>query len=145
MTLESSDVKAFNNTKMFTFCPDIDGCVSHSCENGATCIDLPNSYRCDCPPGYQGIFCQNGKVHSLFIIYFLLSFYIVLTCDHEGMEFVLVIVGILTYLSSGIMECLSIPCMNGATCVDLINGYRCDCASGFNGINCQTGKCQKNI
>ncbi|KAJ8019130.1 Neurogenic locus notch-like protein 2 [Holothuria leucospilota] len=28
------------------------------------------------------------------------------------------------------------PCMNFATCVDMVNGYRCDCAPGFEGTTC---------
>ncbi|XP_048586151.1 polycystic kidney disease protein 1-like 2 isoform X1 [Nematostella vectensis] len=34
-------------------------------------------------------------------------------------------------------ECLSTPCLNGGTCVDLVASYRCDCIKGFNGTNCQ--------
>ena len=38
---------------------------------------------------------------------------------------------------SEIKECLSNPCLNGATCYDLLNGYFCDCLSGFNGLDCE--------
>ncbi|XP_041480037.1 uncharacterized protein LOC121427613 isoform X9 [Lytechinus variegatus] len=34
-------------------------------------------------------------------------------------------------------ECSSTPCQNNATCEDRINGYRCQCAAGFNGTNCE--------
>jgi hypothetical protein len=34
-------------------------------------------------------------------------------------------------------ECLSSPCLNGGTCVDLIDSYGCDCVSGFSGTECQ--------
>ena len=47
---------------------EIDNCVSHLCENGATCVDLTASYRCECAPGYEGIFCQFGKCCSFFRI-----------------------------------------------------------------------------
>eukprot|EP01048_Picozoa_sp_COSAG05_P020017 COSAG05_NODE_3297_length_2169_cov_15.159420_2_plen_576_part_01 len=32
--------------------------------------------------------------------------------------------------------CQSIPCANGATCVDAIDSYICACASGYDGTNC---------
>jgi len=37
-----------------------------------------------------------------------------------------------------INECASAPCLNGATCVDEINGYRCDCLPGSTGARCET-------
>jgi len=33
-------------------------------------------------------------------------------------------------------ECLSDPCENGGTCIDLINGYECRCTSQYTGVNC---------
>ena len=37
-----------------------------------------------------------------------------------------------------INECASNACQNGATCIDLVNGYTCTCVIGYTGINCQT-------
>ncbi|XP_054542549.1 protein eyes shut homolog [Pan troglodytes] len=51
---------------------DIDECASHPCKNGATCIDQPGNYFCQCVPpfkvvdgfsclcnpGYVGIRCE---------------------------------------------------------------------------------------
>ena len=37
-------------------------------------------------------------------------------------------------------ECASDPCQNNATCVDLINEFRCDCVPGFNETFCQNSK-----
>ena len=39
-----------------------------------------------------------------------------------------------------IQECASDPCLNGATCTDLVNGYECTCPPGYEGTNCETGK-----
>ena len=37
-------------------------------------------------------------------------------------------------------ECASAPCQNGGTCTDQVNGYLCQCASGYSGLQCQKGK-----
>ena len=37
-------------------------------------------------------------------------------------------------------DCASATCMNGGTCVDLINQYSCTCVSGYTGTDCETGK-----
>ena len=45
-----------------------------------------------------------------------------------------------TFLSSDVNECSSFPCQNGGTCTDGVNGYTCQCALGYSGLNCQTSK-----
>ena len=37
-------------------------------------------------------------------------------------------------------ECLSQPCVNGATCIDLVNQYQCVCLSGMYGQACELGE-----
>ena len=37
-------------------------------------------------------------------------------------------------------ECVSVPCQNGGTCVDQINGYLCQCEPGYTDLQCQTGE-----
>ena len=39
-------------------------------------------------------------------------------------------------------ECATIPCQNGGSCIDQINGYSCNCDDGYNGTNCENGNCQ---
>ena len=39
-------------------------------------------------------------------------------------------------------ECNPNPCLNGAVCVDGINGYTCFCPAGYTGINCETSELQ---
>lgn len=34
-------------------------------------------------------------------------------------------------------ECKDRPCLNGGTCHDLINSFKCTCAIGFTGSRCQ--------
>ena len=35
-------------------------------------------------------------------------------------------------------ECASSPCQSNGTCLDGIDSYTCNCASGFEGTNCET-------
>ena len=42
-------------------------------------------------------------------------------------------------------DCASNPCQNGGTCNDQLNGYKCDCAIGYEGYNCETGNNVTNL
>lgn len=37
---------------------NIDDCPGHLCQNGGTCIDGVNNYRCRCPPNFTGSYCE---------------------------------------------------------------------------------------
>ncbi|VDD75794.1 unnamed protein product [Mesocestoides corti] len=37
---------------------DVDDCVGISCLNGGYCVDQPNAWYCQCPPGYSGRNCE---------------------------------------------------------------------------------------
>ena len=36
-------------------------------------------------------------------------------------------------------ECATIPCQNGGSCTDQVNGYTCNCVDGYYGNDCETG------
>jgi len=44
------------------------------------------------------------------------------------------------YCESEINECLSDPCQNGGTCIDLFDAYLCECTEFFLGDNCEKGE-----
>lgn len=33
-------------------------------------------------------------------------------------------------------DCANNPCQNGGSCADLVNGYTCNCVTGYDGVNC---------
>ena len=39
---------------------DIDECQNHPCQNGGTCKDDVNSYKCTCVSGFTGNNCETG-------------------------------------------------------------------------------------
>ena len=40
---------------------DIDECATDPCDNGGTCVDEVNAYRCNCDPGWTGLQCQTSE------------------------------------------------------------------------------------
>lgn len=87
---------------------DIDECQSDPCQNGATCQDGTNGYRCRCLPGYEGAFCQID----------------VAVCRHQH--------------SNASSRDLFLPptCRHGARCVEGPGlAYYCLCPEGSNNFN----------
>ena len=37
-------------------------------------------------------------------------------------------------------DCADAPCANDGTCFDEVNGFSCECAPGYSGIDCSDGK-----
>ena len=70
----------FNFTLFVSFI-DINECVTHRCEHGATCLDQVNGYICQCVPGYEGQYCEIGR-----LIYFLLKLISYCNSHHRAVE-----------------------------------------------------------
>ena len=52
---------------------DIDDCSPNPCENGGTCIDEINSYKCECVEGHHGENCHLISKSGFFFEYKLAS------------------------------------------------------------------------
>ncbi|XP_077869119.1 sushi, von Willebrand factor type A, EGF and pentraxin domain-containing protein 1-like [Saccoglossus kowalevskii] len=137
---------------------NINDCEPDPCRNGATCDDIVNGYKCDCPQGTHcetdiddciGEPCENGGS----CMDKLNGYDCICPDDYDGVKCKIHIgycspscgvngacVGTECWCSDGytgpgcehnIDECLSNPCYNGGTCLDEINKFSCDCAPGY--------------
>ncbi|XP_077468678.1 protein eyes shut homolog isoform X2 [Stigmatopora argus] len=113
---------------------NVNDCVQHWCQNGATCVDEIDDYSCLCPTGFYGSFCEKDidycedhdcSDHGVCVDQ-VLNFTCRCTLGFEG-----------PLCEKETDECNVFPCLNGATCVDLIGDYRCHCPSGFEGRRCE--------
>ncbi|XP_036244633.1 sushi, nidogen and EGF-like domain-containing protein 1 isoform X3 [Molothrus ater] len=114
---------------------DVDECLSHPCQNGATCLNDAGRFTCRCPPGFRGNncetaespcenrVCQNGgscQVVNRTAECLCQSGYTGEDCQTE------------------VNECESSPCLNGGHCMDLVDNYTCVCLEPFVGQRCET-------
>ena len=90
--------------------------------------------------------------HSLSIVWIVLMHIYLSTCHVFGkflqsgtkqriliIKYHLINIVVFFNLFSDMNECASSPCMHGATCVDQISMYTCQCLPGYIDTNCQTG------
>ncbi|XP_038061479.1 neurogenic locus notch homolog protein 2-like [Patiria miniata] len=115
-------------------CIDVNECASSPCDHQATCVDLIDGYRCDCPPGYEGVHCQNNIddcldhqcTHNATCLDGLMGYMCICDPAFQG-----------TYCQVNVDECVSAPCQNNGVCHDGIGEYRCECLSSYHGVNCE--------
>ena len=48
-------------------------------------------------------------------------------------------------LPADIDECESNPCTNDGTCVNLVNGFSCNCTDKYNGSRCNIGERSRSV
>ncbi|XP_068693084.1 von Willebrand factor D and EGF domain-containing protein-like isoform X2 [Montipora foliosa] len=115
---------------------NVDECLSFPCVNGI-CLDLVNNYTCSCNVGYTGRDCdvviKTCTEDSCFPN---------VTCFKSGPT---ISCGPCPFGFTGdgkncrdINDCANHTCANGASCVDGINSYSCNCTTGFTGPYCKT-------
>ncbi|XP_078597376.1 uncharacterized protein LOC144873691 [Branchiostoma floridae x Branchiostoma japonicum] len=120
-------------------CIDIDECQSNPCQNGGTCINMENAYRCQCPEQYKGKNCDTERNCYSF------PCHLGGTCI-EGTSATPSISGrncTCPRGSSGVSceddidECsLTQNCVTG-TCRNLVGSYECTCKVGYHGYLCR--------
>lgn len=126
-----------------------DECHSNPCANGATCYDEDYAYFCDCAPGWDGqncieerIACEDEENPCQPIIEAPAGMggHPGARCTHAGPG-VRLCACYYGYEGDGfscveVDDCLSAPCNNGGSCVNLVGEYTCTCPSGFMGSEC---------
>ena len=151
--LPSTDGLSFNCTCSAGFtgvnCEiNVDDCASDPCQNGAICSDGVGGYVCNCPSQTAGgncqIFCPPGRGGEFCDVTLPLctdDFCHNGTCQEHpyGLPTCLCLPGFTGERCEQLYNCDTIECLNGGTCVSGETGgdYVCDCASGFNGPNCE--------
>nr|CAD7458158.1 unnamed protein product [Timema tahoe] len=121
---------------------DVDECSSVPCQNGGTCVDLVDGFRCECTPEWEGSACQfdadecqDSPCINAYSCQNLVGDYKCKcqkgwagkNCDHN------------------INDCVG-QCLHGGTCIDLVNNYHCACQAGYTGRHCDTdiNECANN-
>uniref|UniRef100_A0A8C1M817 Neurogenic locus notch homolog protein 1 n=1 Tax=Cyprinus carpio TaxID=7962 RepID=A0A8C1M817_CYPCA len=122
---------------------EINECLSQPCQNGGTCIDLINTYKCSCPRGTQGVHCEiNIDDCTPFtdpITQEPKCFNKGRCVDRVGGYHCICLAGYVGERCEGdVNECLSNPCDPRGThsCIQLTNNYRCECRTGYTGQRC---------
>lgn len=61
----SNSCQCMNKLQLQHFClfVDINDCKINPCENGGTCVDEVNAFKCICKEGWEGALCNISKYH----------------------------------------------------------------------------------
>ncbi|XP_015589296.1 protein jagged-2 [Cephus cinctus] len=137
---------------------DRDHCSSNPCRNSAPCFNTQTDYYCHCPEQWQGKNCSEPASHNP-------QFGLTdedLGCGSEGAPCggrgrcnggrCICDAGYTgLHCHENINDCRGNPCVNGGTCVDLVNSFQCICREGWSGDlcdqdvdECTTSPCRNN-
>lgn len=112
----------------------VDDCAINRCQNGGSCVDKVNGFKCICPAGFSGPLCQtdiddcqtdNPCLNGGSCADLVNSFRCLCVPGFTG-----------SLCQTNVDDCLTKPCSNGGQCHDLVNDYRCTCKPGFAGKDC---------
>lgn len=107
------------------------------CLNGGVCIGGDTGGNCTCKPGYTGARYElNSDLVKLLKVQECSQVYMrACSCSvrHRCAKTLL----ICFRCETDIDECASNPCLNGATCLDRLNHFQCECMPGYSGTLCE--------
>ena len=112
---------------------DVNECLASPCQNGGVCNNERGTYSCICGPYWSGDHCQTDVLECAVIpppcqnggvCQEQLGADLICDCltGFEG-----------NFCEQEVLECGSSPCLNGATCHDLVGSFFCSCPSGYEG------------
>uniref|UniRef100_A0A673LLV5 Neurogenic locus notch homolog protein 1 n=1 Tax=Sinocyclocheilus rhinocerous TaxID=307959 RepID=A0A673LLV5_9TELE len=119
---------------------EINECLSQPCQNGGTCIDLINTYKCSCPRGTQGqlslppLFCNRAYIYSFTSAVRLAFIRPFLSVSLSGVHCEINIDDCTPFTDPITQEP---KCFNQGRCVDRVGGYHCICPAGYVGERCE--------
>ena len=112
-------------------------CSSNPCRNGGKCFERNETYQCQCPLQYGGLsceekldLCQTSGNQSLC----LNGGHCEITNQTIQCSCLPGFTGL--FCETNIDECYTKPCSPHGECLDLVNGYQCQCQSSWYGYNC---------
>lgn len=125
-----------------------DLCSPNPCRNSAPCFNTQTDYYCHCPEQWQGKNCTEPTPHNP---QYDLTNDEQISCGSQGTP--CSGRGICTggkctcnpgyngtHCHENINDCRGNPCLNGGTCVDLVNSFQCICREGWSGNLCDQGE-----
>lgn len=112
--------------RLFSF-PGESQCDEATCNNGGTCYDEGDAFKCLCAAGWDGASCNVGQ-------YVLVSVRQLRKCLCVSVSVRRLTVAFVSPAKNS--SCLPSPCENGGTCVVDGDAFSCVCKDGWEGATC---------